>query len=52
MSEHNAGSLGVALLGGFATSEPAAAAREALVALLAFEATRARASTPRARPST
>lgn len=41
VKDHNAGSLGIALLGGFATSEPAPAAREALVALLAFEASRA-----------
>ena len=39
--DHNAGSLGIALLGGFATSEPAPAAREALVAIMAFEAARA-----------
>jgi hypothetical protein len=39
--DHNAGSLGIALLGNFVTSEPAPAALEALVAVLAFEASRA-----------
>ena len=41
VKDHNAGSLGVVLLGGFMTSEPPPAALEALVAILAFEASRA-----------
>lgn len=39
--DHNAGTLGVAMLGSFAESEPTALAREALVAIVAFEAARA-----------
>lgn len=39
--DHNAGSLGIALLGDLTASEPTPAARESLIALLAHEAARA-----------
>jgi N-acetylmuramoyl-L-alanine amidase len=41
VKDHNAGSLGIAVLGTFTTEEPTAEAREALVALLGAECARA-----------